>query len=584
MTALVARQPLHPLPMSSAQRPDRRLSARHQEKDDAPGYSAGAQVKRGSKKVASTTDTVRIPTKQESNGQKRRMVYDEEDDGFLFKRVKTSKEEVKLPVEEDNGGQRPKQKQKPVHPVEQQTEPTQGRNVPDGKIEHKSQPKKSKKRLSFSTPNPKEAGPVRRSKRLSKDYEEQDDTSTPTRITEDPERRSAHKKQTKERFKEQPDKQTRNQTNEESKEQTKEPTKEPRIQRQRSQGPSVAEPPQASPRKLTGVSPSRSPKEDPKETEPTQHEDRSATKIALPFADTPVIKRNKAMREGKSGKGERRSSLGTRGRRASSLIESGSSNALPHIEVEIPDFYKHIESEGLPEPRRMKQLLTWCATRAIDEKPVGTDFEDASARSAARVIQEELLKDLANKSELSDWFNREDSPVLRKPLPQRQNPRNVQNTEKIAELEEQIKRFRAEKEALEGLLRPPNVVRSEQLETTVLWEDNLQVLDSSLLSKTDAAALDNAQENSTSSDAISHRLNALYDSLGPTIDKFADGLHTIGQYRTVADDVASTALAICAEKLDRREKEGRKRALPEVQGSPPKDLGSVLRGLSRAER
>ena len=50
------------------------------------------------------------------------------------------------------------------------------------------------------------------------------------------------------------------------------------------------------------------------------------TKIALPFADTPVICRNKAMRQGQDGKGERRSSLGMRGRRASSLIDSGNSS------------------------------------------------------------------------------------------------------------------------------------------------------------------------------------------------------------------------------------------------------------------
>ena len=128
------------------------------------------------------------------------------------------------------------------------------------------------------------------------------------------------------------------------------------------------------------------------------------------------------------------------------------------------------------------------------------------------------------------------------------------------------------------------MTKSEQLEIAVSYQGDLSLLDGSLLSEADVAALENAQEGSTSSDAISHRLNALYDSLGPTIDKFADGVHTIGQYRTVADDVASTALAICAEKLARREKEGRKRALPEVQGSPPKDLGSVLRGLSRADR
>jgi kinetochore protein Mis13/DSN1 len=53
--------------------------------------------------------------------------------------------------------------------------------------------------------------------------------------------------------------------------------------------------------------------------------DGGATKIMLPFADTPVITRNKEMRKG-SKDGHRRSSTGMRGRRASSLIDSGLSN------------------------------------------------------------------------------------------------------------------------------------------------------------------------------------------------------------------------------------------------------------------
>jgi kinetochore protein Mis13/DSN1 len=106
----------------------------------------------------------------------------------------------------------------------------------------------------------------------------------------------------------------------------------------------------------------------------------------------------------------------------------------------VSDFYKHIESEGLPEPRRMRQLLTWCITRALDQKPMGASFEESSAIAAARVIEDELLKDLADKSELSDWFSREDGPVAPKELPERSNPRNIQNTEKIAELEAQIEK------------------------------------------------------------------------------------------------------------------------------------------------
>jgi kinetochore protein Mis13/DSN1 len=89
-------------------------------------------------------------------------------------------------------------------------------------------------------------------------------------------------------------------------------------------------------------------------------------KIALPMSDTPIINRNKEMR--KKGNTNRRSSLGSRGRRASSLIDNGQS-AIPHREVNASEFYKHIEANGLPEPRRMKQLLTWCGERSLSEKP-----------------------------------------------------------------------------------------------------------------------------------------------------------------------------------------------------------------------
>lgn len=57
----------------------------------------------------------------------------------------------------------------------------------------------------------------------------------------------------------------------------------------------------------------------------------------------------------------------------------------------------------------------------------------------ARVIQEELLQDFSNNSELSNWLGREDlnppAVVVKKP-----NPRNVQNTDKIKELEEHIQK------------------------------------------------------------------------------------------------------------------------------------------------
>lgn len=58
-------------------------------------------------------------------------------------------------------------------------------------------------------------------------------------------------------------------------------------------------------------------------------------KVSLPFADTPIIRRNKEMRKGAEN-GSRRSSLGMRGRRASSLIDSGKSDGKRRHYIRIP--------------------------------------------------------------------------------------------------------------------------------------------------------------------------------------------------------------------------------------------------------
>lgn len=188
-----------------------------------------------------------------------------------------------------------------------------------------------------------------------------------------------------------------------------------------------------------------------KSVEKSIESSHESTKIALPFSDTPVANRNKELRK-RGGSIGRRSSLGLRGRRASSLIDHGHS-AIPHREVDPAEFYKHIE-EGLMESRRMKQLLTWCGERALGEKP-SHNIEDSAARLAgkdseiswkydllnvlARHIQEELLKDFSTKSELFDWFNRDETEapvVIKKP-----NPRNKDNETRILELEERVKKY-----------------------------------------------------------------------------------------------------------------------------------------------
>ncbi|KAI9802686.1 MAG: hypothetical protein M1825_002708 [Sarcosagium campestre] len=213
---------------------------------------------------------------------------------------------------------------------------------------------------------------------------------------------------------------------------------------------------------------------------------RDATRIAIPFADTPVQRRNKEYRK-QGTPGQRRSSFGMRGRRASSLMDSGSSGlsssipgwhmisitmivvlqsadindlvtAIPHGTVDTTEFYKHI-SEDVPEPRRMRQLLTWCAERALGDKP-SYSTADGNARLAARVIQEDLVKAFANRSDMSNWFNRDIQPAAT--IVQKPNPRNITNAEKILELEAQLDRdmdgrLKSERQAWETLAPSPPI-------------------------------------------------------------------------------------------------------------------------------
>ncbi|KAJ5621516.1 hypothetical protein N7528_006299 [Penicillium herquei] len=344
--------------------------------------------------------------------------------------------------------------------------------------------------------------------------------------------------------------------------------------------------------------------------------------VPLPTSDTPVIQRNKEFRGAKSAKGRRRSSLGMRGRRASSLIDSGASNALPHREVGTADFYKHIADEGLPEPRRMRQLLIWCATRALGEKPSGSKYsqEDQSARLAARVIQDELLKEFSSNSDLSNWFSREDlnppAVIVKKP-----NPRNVQNTEKIKELEEQIHKLQKERQALNALLKqppiPPINAATESPKSSKRYPKNSpQQIDSSLLDPSQQAILASLQPSSSSTvqsqpsndstsssqplppippSAVSSRLSKITTSLAPTMDSFAAGIHDIELYRSSADAVSSRILRVCAERLEERDALNTQRRIA-IEGDdgdsaqkvpverPREDIGIILGALSRVER
>jgi kinetochore protein Mis13/DSN1 len=227
--------------------------------------------------------------------------YDEEDDGFMFKRVK--KKPAPKPVEKQ-AQQQTKIASAPVEDAPETAVSGKEITIAAQNDETTAKPKARRKRMSFSTPKPQKDLPRRRSKRLSKDNEQH--AASPTRKDTVP-------------VAPQP----------EAKSQSDIPAKtSPRKAKTApfEDGGSSSVPSKDASVRPTGSKPHAREIAQDEQTVPTHTDDHSSTRIALPLADTPVIKRNKAMREGKSGKGERRSSLGSRGRRASSLIESGSSN------------------------------------------------------------------------------------------------------------------------------------------------------------------------------------------------------------------------------------------------------------------
>lgn len=139
-----------------------------------------------------------------------------------------------------------------------------------------------------------------------------------------------------------------------------------------------------------------------------------------------------------------------------------SNTALPHSEVPVPEFFKHISAD-LTEPRRMRCLLGWCGTRCLPPKPdaptsstpaASLEFQalqagmytlDKASRPiadnpTARVIQEELSLELVSNGTLSDWFSRDEASAPQIPTRKKANPRNIANGAKAEELERELGR------------------------------------------------------------------------------------------------------------------------------------------------
>ncbi|KAG0638844.1 Mis12-Mtw1 protein family-domain-containing protein [Tuber brumale] len=300
------------------------------------------------------------------------------------------------------------------------------------------------------------------------------------------------------------------------------------------------------------------------------HGPNDGTKVVLPISDTPIIRRNQQLRQ--KGQGNRRSSVGMRGRRASSLMDNGVV-AEPHAEVETEEFYKHIADELL-EPQRMKQLLSWCGKRALSHQTSPTAArEDGNARAVARIIEEEVLKDLLSNAELSSWFNRDDSqapPVVKKP-----NPRNLDNLAKVEECEANLKKLREERETWGSLLRP----ETQSTLSISGAKSEVRLFEKSLLRPEESEF---ANSLAKSQDLLGSAKRLVKQQCGEIefqVDQLIDGIHKLNQYGEAADRLGGRILEDTESTLAVREA-----MLRQASGTEALPIQEVLRSLSRMDR
>ncbi|EMC99274.1 hypothetical protein BAUCODRAFT_137475 [Baudoinia panamericana UAMH 10762] len=536
MSMVLTRSPLEPIGMNGAgmqKRRSARLSHDGAEDNEPPAKKSKANG-------AQTTTTVSTKDQDgDANAlskRRSRKAYDEKVDGFAFSKGGRKGKEGKQPAVRNSADEQtmpaalPPSGETAVNPPAPVAAPLPPRTEDSAP---KAPPRKTRRRL----PTTPDREPVRRSKRISTD-------GNPSLEAQASPFRPSHAKS--------------------------------HAKRDRSPSPDKARP----------VTVERKRKRVANGAE----EEEKIMRIALPFADTPVIRRNREMRKSSADGlgGTRRSSSGMRGRRASSLIEEGKGNALPHAEVPTAEFYKHISAD-LTEPRRMRCLLSWCGQRALPDKPEAPKNASAAsslefqALQAALVVQAELAQDLITKGTLSDWFSRDDEVVPAIPLRKKANPRNLANAAKVQELEgelERLKQDRADWEALVQSAVPP----SPPIDGGAEDEQPLSPLHPELLDSPQRAILEELQAPSSRHQApvepaaIKDRLQHISANLEFTVDQFAHGVHALSVARETADRLSERTLADTADVLEHQEK-ARGNGVDAMDAL--RALGRVLNGSGR---
>ncbi|RGB27604.1 Mis12-Mtw1 protein family-domain-containing protein [Rhizophagus diaphanus] len=170
---------------------------------------------------------------------------------------------------------------------------------------------------------------------------------------------------------------------------------------------------------------------------------KNETEVPIPLTETPMIRKNTNIR-----KQRRRSSLDKRGKRASSI--GNGFIAKPHPDISHKEFYRHIQPD-LPGPIRLRQLLAWCGQRTLENQK--SEYENAF--KIAKILEADILNDIMDSKINTSWYHRNDGQDLQ-PLKKRPHQQNIENQNKLKELEPISQRLKAEIEEWDNLINGIN--------------------------------------------------------------------------------------------------------------------------------
>ncbi|WBW71141.1 MIS12/MIND complex Mis13/Dsn1 [Schizosaccharomyces osmophilus] len=241
--------------------------------------------------------------------------------------------------------------------------------------------------------------------------------------------------------------------------------------------------------------------------------------IPLPVSDTPIIKKTQKLRKSKG----RRSSLGQRGKRASSI--GTGFEALPHADVPTNEYYRHI-SKDLSEPLRMKQLLLWASYKHLNEqREKYKETKESSEAAIARSIIQEVLNELLSNQFSISWYQRSPNEII----PNKPHPQNLKNIQLLDELTAQLAKLQDE-EATWRAVAAGSVENEKTLHSCRRLSDRIS-------SSTDSTS--NEPKTSNQTQENQDYVKDLRKNLAPLLDSLSQHIHAIHSLTRIGPSVRS---------------------------------------------